>query len=121
MQKHDLIFVYGTLMRGQANGLDLNPMARFVAEDFLSGSLYKIGWYPGFVPNDDGLVMGEVFEILDENLSSMLDAYEGYPWLFDREQIKTLDNRLVWVYIYQSDLPVDSKVPSGSWKEACDA
>lgn len=118
MKKGDLVFVYGTLMSGQSNGLDENSGARFIAKDEVRGKLYDLGWYPGFKDDPSGgTVKGEVFEILDETTATGLDAYEGYPHLYDRKETTTLDNRLVWVYIWQGDVLASELVPSGNWQE----
>ena len=84
----DLLFVYGTLMRGFDH-----PMARLLAghADFLGeatcrGRLFLIKHYPGLMLSDTGgdLVHGELFRMrVPDELLRELDMYEacgeGFP------------------------------------------
>ena len=84
----DLLFVYGTLMRGYAH-----PMARLLSAnaDFLSeascrGRLYQVKHYPGLVLSDDSadVVFGELYRLRAvEDLLREFDMYEacgeGFP------------------------------------------
>lgn len=124
MKKGDLIFVYGTLMEGQSNGLDKWDGVRYVGLDGVRGKLYNLGWYPGArdVVNDCsaepfvGYIEGEVFEILEENIVDALDSYEGYPSLYDRKQVVSHAGRTVWVYTYNGEPEEEKLIPSGDWR-----
>ena len=84
----DLLFVYGTLMRGYAH-----PMARLLSAnaDFLGqascrGRLYQVKHYPGLVLSDDAAdrVFGELYRLRAvEDLLREFDMYEacgeGFP------------------------------------------
>ncbi len=84
----DLLFVYGTLMRGY-----LHPMARLLSAnaDFLgdascSGRLYKVKHYPGLVLSDQAadVVFGELYRLRAvDDLLREFDMYEacgeGFP------------------------------------------
>jgi gamma-glutamylcyclotransferase (GGCT)/AIG2-like uncharacterized protein YtfP len=84
----DLLFVYGTLMRGFDH-----PMARLLSAnaDFLGaatcrGRLYLVKHYPGLVLSDDPthIVHGELYRLRERDaLLGELDMYEacgeGFP------------------------------------------
>lgn len=124
MKKGDLIFVYGTLRKGER--ADLNKQASqfgvtYIGEDCINGKLYHLGAYPGvkteagvFCP-DKPLVYGEVFRARDTSITAMLDAYEGYPYLYDRLQTETDKGRTVWVYVYNHPVTSDQQIESGDW------
>jgi gamma-glutamylcyclotransferase (GGCT)/AIG2-like uncharacterized protein YtfP len=78
----DLLFVYGTLMRGFDH-----PMARLLEQnaEFLGaaqsdGRLYLVRHYPGLVPSEDptDVVFGQLFRLpRPRELLAQLDGYEG--------------------------------------------
>jgi len=76
-----LIFVYGTLRRGQGNFERYLATSRFVGEGTTQGSLLNIGHYPGAIPVTDelpaGTIIGELYEV-DEKTLQRLDGLEGY-------------------------------------------
>ena len=116
----DLLFVYGTLMRGFDH-----PMARLLSAnaDFLGaarcrGRLYLVRHYPGLVLSDDDaeLVHGELFRLhAREALLAEFDMYEacgeGFaePTEYLRQMLQVAgdDGALseAWTYVY--NWPVD--------------
>ena len=116
----DLLFVYGTLMRGFDH-----PMAQLLsrAADFMGrarcrGRLYLVKHYPGLVLSDDGadIVFGELFRLREvAECLREFDMYEacgeGFaePTEYTRQMLAvTLDNgeaRNAWTYVY--NWPVD--------------
>lgn len=125
MKNGDLLFVYGSLRKGEGSDLSLQSGAKFVAEDRINGDIYRCGWYPGLKLNHDDKfwdaaksnVKGEVYQITDEALIRHLDAYEGYPLLFSRKQVTSMKDNIVWVYTYNGDVAEDRKVPTGDWSD----
>lgn len=129
MSDKHLIFVYGTLRR-DCGGVKIQGEYRGC--DVISGTLYDLGWYPGVrdVPNDfvthfwdnEGNVLGEVYEIDDEELAR-LDMYEGCgpnPELVDsglyyRKQTRTFRGLTVWVYVYSDAPSADDRIHNGDW------
>jgi gamma-glutamylcyclotransferase (GGCT)/AIG2-like uncharacterized protein YtfP len=111
----DLLFVYGTLMRGYSH-----PMARLLSSnaDFLGpascrGRLYKVKHYPGLVLTDDESerVFGELYRLRAvDDLLRAFDMYEacgeGFPepTQYVRQMLPvTLAEgtaRDAWTYIY---------------------
>jgi gamma-glutamylcyclotransferase (GGCT)/AIG2-like uncharacterized protein YtfP len=119
----DLLFVYGTLMRGFDH-----PMARLLAghADFLGeatcrGRLFLIKHYPGLLLSDAGpdLVHGELFRLrVPDELLRELDMYEacgeGFPepteYLRELVEVRRADGvaEQAWTYLYNwpvTDLP----------------
>src|SRR5512141_1702696 len=111
----DLLFVYGTLMRGFDN-----PMARLLARsaDFLGpaqcrGRLHQVAHYPGLVLSDaaEDVVFGELFRLCQPAaLLREFDMYEacGEGFAEPTEYLRRMlpvtgDDGTVgeaWTYIY---------------------
>jgi gamma-glutamylcyclotransferase (GGCT)/AIG2-like uncharacterized protein YtfP len=115
MHVHEKIFVYGTLKSNNHANHFLVNRAEFVCEDRVEGSLYNLGAFPGFKEEGSGMVSGEVYEILDDNLPTMLDNYEGYPSLYNRVKVRTEKGYNVWIYVLNQ--PMDNKmlIEEGVW------
>jgi len=128
----NLLFVYGTLMRGFDN-----PMAQLLSRnaDFLGparcqGRLYQVSFYPGLVLSEDPAeaVSGELYRLrAGEALLRELDMYEacgdGFaePTQYVRQMLAvTSDDGAVseaWTYLYNwpvADLP---RIASGRFVE----
>jgi gamma-glutamylcyclotransferase (GGCT)/AIG2-like uncharacterized protein YtfP len=124
----DLLFVYGTLMRGFDH-----PMARllaanadFIGEASSQGRLYLVKHYPGLVLSDDAadIVHGELFRLREvEAMLREFDMYEacgeGFPepteYVRQMLSVQLADGsvREAWTYLY--NWPVDRlpRIPSG--------
>jgi gamma-glutamylcyclotransferase (GGCT)/AIG2-like uncharacterized protein YtfP len=128
----DLLFVYGTLMRGFDH-----PMARLLAAhaDFLGqaacrGRLVLVKHYPGLLLSDapSEVVHGELFRLrAPDELLRELDMYEacgeGFPepteYLRELIEVRGDDGSVgqAWTYVYNwpvTDLPV---IASGKFLE----
>lgn len=127
MQKGDLLFVYGTLRLGERADLS-SPSNQYgcsyFGEDKVNGLMYSLGGFPGLKTQplrafDDNspAVAGDVFEILDSSITHALDAYEGYPTLYDRFQTTAASGLPVWVYNYQQEIADTLLIASGDWKQ----
>ncbi len=126
----DLLFVYGTLMRGFDH-----PMARllaanadFIGEAHCRGRLYFIKHYPGLVLSDDPTeaVFGELYRLHEvEAMLQEFDMYEacgdGFPppteYLRQMFSVTLADGSAheAWTYIYNwpvTDLP---RIASGKF------
>jgi len=109
----ELIFVYGSLKRGQANHHLLAP-ARFEGDGRAEGLvLHDLGPFPMAIaappPAAQGdsvagacpsRIEGEVFAVDGETLQR-LDRLEGVPRLYQRHRQQLLDGRWAWVYLGQ--------------------
>ena len=72
-----LVFVYGTLRRGQSNDiLRMHPAPQYLGRARVNGVMYHLGAYPGVVLGGTRWVQGEVYEVT-EALEHALDVLEG--------------------------------------------
>ncbi len=115
------MFVYGTLMDGQLAHNRLNGANRIGKAILRDYELLDLGDFPGIQPHVGGSVVGELYEVDDDMITS-IDSYEGEGTLYDREIVRvfTYGDKLsdqfpvvyenscrVYAYIYkdQSDHP----------------
>ena len=91
-----LLFVYGSLKRGQANHRELRG-ARFVAESrtVAAFALSEVSGYPALVPGGRA-ISGELYE-LDRALLGDLDEFEGEA--YERREIRLEDDQIVIAYV----------------------
>jgi gamma-glutamylcyclotransferase (GGCT)/AIG2-like uncharacterized protein YtfP len=128
----DLLFVYGTLMRGFDN-----PMAQLLSRsaDFLGaarcrGRLYRVTHYPGLVLSDDSddVVFGELFRLRrPAELLREFDMYEacgeGFaePTEYLRRMLSvTGDDGAVseaWTYVYNWPADGLARIASGRFSQ----
>jgi gamma-glutamylcyclotransferase (GGCT)/AIG2-like uncharacterized protein YtfP len=128
----DLLFVYGTLMRGFDH-----PMAQLLSRsaDFLGparcrGRLYLIKHYPGLVPSADpaDVVFGELYRLRQPDaLLREFDMYEacgeGFaaPTEYIRQMLPvTLEDGAAseaWTYIYNWPVSGLPRIASGRFLE----
>jgi gamma-glutamylcyclotransferase (GGCT)/AIG2-like uncharacterized protein YtfP len=116
----DLLFVYGTLMRGYSHPMArlLSANADFLGEVSCRGRLYMVKHYPGLVLSDDAaeIVHGELYRLrAPEDLLREFDMYEacgeGFPeptqYLRRMLSLTLADGSTTdaWTYIY--NWPVD--------------
>lgn len=126
MKKGDLLFVYGTLRRGERASLGdgfYGAGTAFIGKDEVNGEIFDLGSYPGAMVVGDYFdpkkprVVGDVFRIKDASIVALLDAYEGYPDLYSRCETKSERGRTVWVYTYNylENMTLNNLIPSGDW------
>ncbi len=128
----DLLFVYGTLMRGFDHPMAqlLSRSADFVGEARCRGRLHLIKHYPGLVLSDDpvDLVFGELYRPRQpEALLREFDMYEacGEGFAEPTEYIRqmrpvTLADEAVseaWTYIYNWPVTGLPRIASGRFLE----
>jgi len=128
----DLLFVYGTLMRGLDHPMAklLSRSADFIGEAKCRGRLYRIKHYPGLVLSEDpaDVVFGEVYRLrAREALLREFDMYEacgeGFPepTEYIRKMLKvTLSDGSAseaWTYIYNWDVARLPRIASGRFLE----
>lgn len=119
MQPHDsfLLFVYGTLKRGERNHHILQHAiyhgCAHTASNYL---LVELGSYPGMIENfyQGQSIQGELFEIPCALLNE-LDKIEDAPNLFNLEPIALANGTKAHAYIYKKST-YDAKILSkGIW------
>jgi gamma-glutamylcyclotransferase (GGCT)/AIG2-like uncharacterized protein YtfP len=127
----DLLFVYGTLMRGFNH-----PMARLLsgAADFLGearcrGRLYRVKHYPGLVLSDDAadVVFGELYRLRQPaELLREFDMYEAcgegfaQPTEYLRQMLPVVRDgggSEAWTYVYNWPVAHLSRIASGRFLE----
>lgn len=129
----DLLFVYGTLRKGNSNpmALHLAHHAEYVTDGWFQGRMYQVSYYPGVVASDydSHRVYGEVYRLEDSQLMlAVLDEYEecttkhATPTEYQRSQtrIQTLDGGVlepVWIYLYQWSLQGKALIESGDFMQ----
>jgi gamma-glutamylcyclotransferase (GGCT)/AIG2-like uncharacterized protein YtfP len=128
----DLLFVYGTLMRGFDHPMAqlLSRSADFVGEARCRGRLYRIKHYPGLVLSDDpaDVVFGELFRLRQPaELLREFDMYEacgeGFaePTEYIRQMLSvTRDGgaaEQAWTYIYNWPVAHLPRIASGRFME----
>jgi inhibitor of KinA len=115
-----ILFVYGTLKRGEFNDVSrYTPAPVFLGEGFINGSLYDLGHCPALVLDEQGgPVWGELFE-LDESLFEALDRYEDECGeFFLREATVYLKDKSIRACVYEggaSQTSPDMFVADGRW------
>ena len=130
----DLLFVYGTLRRGNQNAMAdfLAENATFICYGWYQGKMYMIRDYPGVIPSDDAeqRVYGEVYHMHDaDSVLAKLDEYEEcsvrYPQPAEYQrvqtQILTVDGRLlepVWIYSYQWPVADKARIATGDFMQS---
>lgn len=109
-----LLFVYGTLKRGQPNHGLLGP-ARWLGDSFLEGvCLHDLGPFPMAIAGE-GAIQGEIYAVAWSALAE-LDAFEGCPRLYRRCRFPLADGRLVWIYLGQPhQVRNRPRLPKGGW------
>jgi gamma-glutamylcyclotransferase (GGCT)/AIG2-like uncharacterized protein YtfP len=128
----DLLFVYGTLMRGFDHPMAklLSRSADFIGEARCRGRLYLVKHYPGLVLSDDAsdVVFGELYRLRQpKELLREFDMYEacgeGFaePTEYLRQMLPvTLGNGAVteaWTYIYNWPVAHLPRIASGRFLE----
>lgn len=126
----DRVFFYGTLRSGfsrrRRTGIDskLVDLGRGV----IHAAMYDLGIYPAAIPDPEGRVRGEVYQMTDVDMVlSVLDEIEGFRAaepersLYVRSTAPvTLDDgrtEEAWVYFYNAPLGRAPRIASGDYVE----
>lgn len=121
-QREILVFVYGTLMRGEHNhGLLFG--SRFVSTSFTQPEfeLVNLGDFPALIPaegEDAGFaICGEVYAV-DKMILEILDEVEDHPRFYRRVPVELADGLLVQAYILsQHQAAFYPRIESGDWRQ----
>ena len=110
------VFVYGTLMSGEANHGYLEN-SRCLGRAAIDGyDMYNVGWYPAIVPGD-GFIIGELYQVPVDDIPS-IDRLEGEGYLYAKRCERViLDGKatFAFVYIYLRDVSDLERIPA--WKD----
>lgn len=98
-EKRHLLFVYGTLKRGQPNHHFLAG-ALFLGEDQTRPefTMYDLGAFPGVVAGGSSSISGELYE-LDDSTLARVDRLEGHPSFYERTSNILVSGRTCWIYL----------------------
>lgn len=115
-----LVFVYGTLLRGEVNH-GLLEGADFVGEHRTEPrfTLVRLGAYPGLISGGRTAVSGELYRVDHAGLKA-LDRLEDYPRLYDRRLLATRFGP-AWAYLYRGSVRDRRPIPSGDWRSLSQA
>lgn len=109
-----LVFVYGTLRRGEANQHLLRAarcLGRHKTEPRYT--MFSLGAWPAITDGGNTAIVGDVFRV-DTPTVAMLDEFENHPNEYVRRRIETPFGN-AWVYIYRQTPTAAVVVPSGDW------
>ncbi|MEF3303569.1 gamma-glutamylcyclotransferase family protein [Paenibacillus sp. GYB003] len=122
------VFVYGTLMTGEANHGVAAPYVRSAEPGAVRGTLVDAGAYPALVLGKPGggaagtVVRGEWLTVGEDGLPAM-DALEDYFGPgderndYERVRVTDIDGvRSGWAYVWR-DARGCPAIRSGSWRE----
>ncbi|MCH7225374.1 gamma-glutamylcyclotransferase [Haloferula sp. A504] len=126
------VFVYGTLRIGASNQHRMKG-AEWVRRGLVTGRLYEVSWYPGFVPDDEGVeVVGDVYRV-GPQLLAKLDGFEGLApgsmrgEEYERARIRVrLDPKVdawddlpddvdAWVWVWRKPVEGLLEIETGDW------
>ncbi len=121
MKNSNLVFVYGTLMKGFGNNQIIQRHSGLkIADGTIYGTMYNLGYFPGVKLGGAGLVHGEIWKVNASCMQS-LDALEGEGHLYKRKKVSVTDSEAtiedVWVYEIMSRQRLQQLVPSGNWRD----
>lgn len=130
-RQSDLLFVYGSLLTriGHPKGERLRAECTLMGPASAEGRLYRVSWYPGFVPvPGSARVQGEIYRLASEQTLQWLDEYEGlargddtvtsqdeYARVVIDVTLATGTSVTAWAYVYRLDTAGLVEVPDGVW------
>jgi gamma-glutamylaminecyclotransferase len=111
-----LLFVYGTLRRGEEYHHYLaRSTGRGLARTEAHFTLLSLGTYPALVDGGSTAVVGELY-LVDLRDLAAIDELEECPELYIRVIIPLSDGRRVHTYLLAKDVdPNWQAIPSGDW------
>ena len=114
----DLLFTYGTLMRGFRLHHLLARGAEYVGPGLVTGRMIDFGSYPGAVADRGGTLRGEVYRVTEPALWSRLDSAEGPQYHRREVAVRSEDGRemAAWIYWYIGPLDRGVPIPGGDYR-----
>lgn len=111
-----LIFVYGTLLRGEANHPELSDAA-FVrsAQTEPRYELVDLGGYPALLEDGRTAVSGEIYDVDPEQLDR-LDLFEEVPWLYERKPIALAEGHIEGYVMPRDRAHGAPRITDGDWR-----
>jgi gamma-glutamylcyclotransferase (GGCT)/AIG2-like uncharacterized protein YtfP len=121
----DLLACYGLLMSrfDAQRQLGADGALRLVGPCRIPGRLFDMGDWPSLTC-ERGIVHGELFEILDQDVFRVLDPFENYrphepqSSSYIRTVLRLIEPETdAWVYVATGSLEGAPPISSGSWYE----
>jgi gamma-glutamylcyclotransferase (GGCT)/AIG2-like uncharacterized protein YtfP len=111
----DFLFVYGTLRSGFDNlyARKLRAEAELMGPATVRGSIFRISHYPGFRPEPEGVVHGELYRLNVPGTLAALDAWEGSE--YERVRMAVSGEGKAWIYQYGVQPPATARIESGDF------
>ncbi len=107
----DLLFVYGTLMRGFGLHRLLAGRAEYLGEGEVPGLLFDLGAYPAALRGTSGRIRGEVYRLADPELWQALDSAEGSQYHRGEVGVRLASGGEATASIYWYVAPLGGAVP----------
>lgn len=121
---NDLLFVYGTLRKGERNHYLIRKAECVEQNVYIFGAMYDTGeGYPAIQLDDSRKVLGELYRI-DEEMLRIVDRLEGYrpernENLYERIHIQVFaENREYEALVYVAGASMNALtdcIQSGDW------
>jgi gamma-glutamylcyclotransferase (GGCT)/AIG2-like uncharacterized protein YtfP len=110
----ELVFVYGSLRRGQSHQALLRH-AKYVGVHKTEPryTMFSLGAFPAVVAGGCSVITGEVFA-MDQTMLSRLDEFEDCPGEYVRTEISTRYGK-AWIYVFRCAPTAAATVTSGDW------
>jgi gamma-glutamylcyclotransferase (GGCT)/AIG2-like uncharacterized protein YtfP len=114
----DLLFVYGTLMRGFRLHRLLAGQAEYLGEGEVPGLLFDLGSYPAALRGAVGSIRGEIYRLLDPGLWVVLDSAEGSQYHRGEVGVRMSSGEDVRAAIYWFVAPLGgaAPIPGGDYR-----
>ena len=122
------VFVYGTLRRGGTHHWRMDG-AEFIAHGTIRGRMYRFGWYPGLIADENGgPVSGEVYQVgpaqlaaLDEFEGLSAGEIEGSEYRRVRVTVETGAAPLTaWIWEWLGPVDEAARITGGDWLKEAD-
>ena len=107
----DLLFVYGTLMRGFPLHRLLDGQAEYLGNGLVQGLLFDLGSYPAALRGEGGPIRGEVYRLPVSGLWVTLDSAEGSQYHRGEVGVRMTSGGQVPASIYWYVGPLAGAVP----------
>ncbi len=107
----DLLFVYGTLMRGFALHRLIEDDAELIGLGQVEARLLDLGPYPAAVRDAGAAVRGELYRVLRPTLWRALDSTEGPQYHRQEVTVGLEGGRTATAFIYWYTGPLGGGVP----------
>ncbi|UZE97290.1 gamma-glutamylcyclotransferase family protein [Alkalimarinus alittae] len=113
-----LVFVYGTLRKGESNDALLQEAESLgFYETESEYTMFDLGYFPAVTPSGKTSISGELYRV-DQQTAKNLDQLEGYPSYYDRIQITTPMGD-AWIYVIHHLTEDYDEVEKGDWVKYC--